>query len=101
MCNSTIETVVKLFESTLPILGICLGNQIIASCCRWRHIQIKIGHRGQNKGCTDRIQIKPLSPARYGYGGKANTLNKTGFKDWYINSDDNTIEGIKHESKTL
>jgi carbamoyl-phosphate synthase small subunit len=32
---------------------------------------------------------------------KSNTLDKTGFKAWYINSDDNTIEGIKHKSKPI
>jgi carbamoyl-phosphate synthase small subunit len=102
MCDSTIETVVKLFESTLPILGICLGNQIIALAAGGDTYKLKFGHRGQNKGCTDLNTNQTfITSQNHGYGVKSNTLNKTGFKAWYINSDDDTIEGIKHESKPI
>ncbi|HJR85249.1 MAG TPA: glutamine-hydrolyzing carbamoyl-phosphate synthase small subunit [Nitrososphaeraceae archaeon] len=102
MCNSTIETVVKLFESTLPILGICLGNQIIALAAGGDTYKLKFGHRGQNKGCTDLDTNQTfITSQNHGYGVKSNTLNKTGFKAWYINSDDETIEGIKHETKPI
>ena len=102
MCDSTIETVVKLFESALPILGICLGNQIIALAAGGDTYKLKFGHRGQNKGCTDLNTNQTfITSQNHGYGVKSNTLNKTGFKAWYINSDDDTIEGIKHESKPI
>jgi carbamoyl-phosphate synthase small subunit len=102
MCDSTIETVVKLFESTLPILGICLGNQIIALAAGGDTYKLKFGHRGQNKGCTDLNTNQTfITSQNHGYGVKSNTLNKTGFKAWYVNSDDDTIEGIKHESKPI
>jgi len=102
MCESTIETVVKLFESTLPILGICLGNQIIALAAGGDTYKLKFGHRGQNKGCTDLHTNQTfMTSQNHGYGVKSNTLNKTGFKAWYVNSDDDTIEGIKHESKPI
>ena len=102
MCNSTIETVVKLFDSSLPILGICLGNQIIALAAGGDTYKLKFGHRGQNKGCTE-VETNQtfITSQNHGYGVKPNTLDKTGFKAWYINSDDNTIEGIKHESKPV
>ena len=102
MCNSTIDTVNKLFDSTLPILGICLGNQIIALAAGGDTYKLKFGHRGQNKGCTELNTNQTfITSQNHGYGVKSNTLNKTGFKAWYINSDDNTIEGIKHESKPI
>jgi carbamoyl-phosphate synthase small subunit len=102
MCNSTIQTVVKLFESTLPILGICLGNQIIALAAGGDTYKLKFGHRGQNKGCTDvNTNQTFITSQNHGYGVKSNTLNKTGFKAWYVNSDDDTIEGIKHKSKPI
>jgi len=102
MCNTTIETVIKLFESTLPILGICLGNQIIALAAGGDTYKLKFGHRGQNKGCTDiNTNQTFITSQNHGYGVKSNTLNKTGFKAWYVNSDDDTIEGIKHQSKPI
>jgi carbamoyl-phosphate synthase small subunit len=102
MCSSTIETVLKLFNSPLPMLGICLGNQIIALAAGGDTYKLKFGHRGQNKGCTE-VDTKQtfITSQNHGYGIKSNTLDKTGFKTWYINSDDNTIEGIKHESKPI
>ncbi|TLX87813.1 MAG: glutamine-hydrolyzing carbamoyl-phosphate synthase small subunit [Thaumarchaeota archaeon] len=102
MCSSTIETVLKLFNSPLPMLGICLGNQIIALAAGGDTYKLKFGHRGQNKGCTE-VDTKQtfITSQNHGYGIKSNTLDKTGFRTWYINSDDNTIEGIKHESKPI
>jgi carbamoyl-phosphate synthase small subunit len=102
MCNSTIETVIKLFDSTLPILGICLGNQIIALAAGGDTYKLKFGHRGQNKGCTDLNTNQTfITSQNHGYGVKSNTLDKTGFKAWYIYSDDDTIEGIQHQSKPI
>jgi len=102
VCNITIDTALKLFDSSLPMLGICLGNQIIALAAGGDTYKLKFGHRGQNKGCTDiNTNQTFITSQNHGYGVKSNTLDKTGFKAWYINSDDNTIEGIKHKSKPI
>lgn len=102
VCDITIETALKLFDSSLPMLGICLGNQIMALAAGGDTYKLKFGHRGQNKGCTDvNTNQTFITSQNHGYGVKSNTLDKTGFKAWYINSDDNTIEGIKHKSKPI
>ena len=102
VCDITIETALKLFDSSLPMLGICLGNQIMALAAGGDTYKLKFGHRGQNKGCTDVNTNRTfITSQNHGYGVKSNTLDKTGFKAWYINSDDNTIEGIKHKSKPI
>lgn len=102
VCDITIETALKLFDSSLPMLGICLGNQIMALAAGGDTYKLKFGHRGQNKGCTDvNTNQTFITSQNHGYGVKSNTLDKTGFKAWYINSDDNTIEGIKHKSKPM
>ena len=102
VCDITIETALKLFDSSLPMLGICLGNQIMALAAGGDTYKLKFGHRGQNKGCTDVGTNQTfITSQNHGYGVKSNTLDKTGFKAWYINSDDNTIEGIKHKSKPI
>jgi carbamoyl-phosphate synthase small subunit len=102
VCDITIETALKLFDSSLPMLGICLGNQIMALAAGGDTYKLKFGHRGQNKGCTNvNTNQTFITSQNHGYGVKSNTLDKTGFKAWYINSDDNTIEGIKHKSKPM
>ena len=102
VCDITIETALKLFDSSLPMLGICLGNQIMALAAGGDTYKLKFGHRGQNKGCTEVDTNQTyITSQNHGYGVKSNTLDKTEFKAWYINSDDNTIEGIKHKSKPI
>lgn len=102
VCDITIETALKLFDSSLPMLGICLGNQIMALAAGGDTYKLKFGHRGQNKGCTEvNTNQTFITSQNHGYGVKSNTLDKTEFKAWYINSDDNTIEGIKHKSKPI
>jgi carbamoyl-phosphate synthase small subunit len=81
----------------LPILGICLGNQIMALAGGGDTYKLKFGHRGQNQPCrlagTSQCY---LTTQNHGFSvGKI----PAGFKPWFININDNTNEGIIHESK--
>ncbi len=42
------KTIRKLLESNIPILGICLGNQLIALACGLSTLKLHKGHRGSN-----------------------------------------------------
>jgi carbamoyl-phosphate synthase small subunit len=53
MCKSTIKTANDLINLSVPTLGICLGNQIIALAGGGNTQKLKFGHRGQNKACTE------------------------------------------------
>ncbi|MCX8205025.1 MAG: glutamine-hydrolyzing carbamoyl-phosphate synthase small subunit, partial [Candidatus Nezhaarchaeota archaeon] len=52
-CEATVEVVRELFNAGLPMLGICLGNQLISLALGGRTYKLKYGHRGQNKPCID------------------------------------------------
>ena len=49
VCKETIETASELIERSIPTLGICLGNQILALAGGAKTHKLKFGHRGQNK----------------------------------------------------
>ena len=100
MCNATIETAKKLLDNSIPTLGICLGNQILALSAGADTYKLKYGHRGQNKSCINiRNENSYITSQNHGYGIEAKSLEKTGFEPWFYNPDDKTIEGIIHKDK--
>ena len=42
-----------------------------------------------------------ITSQNHGYGIDPESLDKTGFKVWFSNVDDQTVEGIEHESKPI
>lgn len=102
ICTDTIKTAKKLIKESTPTLGICLGNQILALAGGADTYKLKFGHRGQNKPCIDRRNNQVyVTSQNHGYGIDPKSLGKTGFKVWFANADDSTVEGIEHKSKPL
>lgn len=102
VCMPTIRTASKLIKDSTPTLGICLGNQILALAGGADTYKLKFGHRGQNKPCIDRRNNQVyVTSQNHGYGIDPKTLGKTGFKVWFANADDDTVEGIEHKSKPV
>lgn len=102
ICKPTIETAGHLIDASIPTLGICLGNQIIALAGGADTYKLKFGHRGQNKACTEKSTNRTyITSQNHGYGIDPDSLDKTDFDIWFVNADDGTIEGIKHRSKPV
>ncbi|MGA7368770.1 MAG: glutamine-hydrolyzing carbamoyl-phosphate synthase small subunit [Nitrososphaeraceae archaeon] len=102
ICTATINTAKRLIEESIPTLGICLGNQILALAAGARTYKLKYGHRGQNKPCIDKNNNTTyITSQNHGYGIDALSLQKTDFTTWFYNPDDETIEGIQHNSKPI
>ena len=78
----------------------CLGAQIIGIAGNTETYKLKYGHRGQNKPCvnleTNQVYV---TSQNHGYGIKPESLEKSDFKLWFANADDDTVEGIKHKTK--
>ena len=102
MCKPTIDTVKKLIETSVPTLGICLGNQILALSAGADTYKLKYGHRGQNKSCINKENnLSYITSQNHGYGIEPSSLLTTDFRPWFYNSDDETIEGIIHKNKPI
>jgi carbamoyl-phosphate synthase small subunit len=100
ICTSTIKTASKLIKTSTPTLGICLGNQILALAAGADTYKLKFGHRGQNKPCVDLRNMQSyVTSQNHGYGIDPKSLDGTGFKVWFSNADDDTVEGIEHATK--
>lgn len=94
--KQTILNVKKIIKKEIPVLGICLGNQILALACGATTYKLKFGHRSQNQPVilsgTNKCY---LTTQNHGFAVK--TIPK-GFKEWFINANDNTNEGIIHDT---
>jgi carbamoyl-phosphate synthase small subunit len=102
VCTSTIKTASKLINTSTPTLGICLGNQILALAGGANTYKLRFGHRGQNKPCLDKRNNQVyVTSQNHGYGIDPKSLANTGFKIWFSNADDNTVEGFEHRNKPI
>jgi carbamoyl-phosphate synthase small subunit len=103
-CVAAINTVKKFLEdeNSLPIMGICLGNQILALAAGADTYKLKFGHRGQNHPCIDLFSKRCyITSQNHGYAIEEGSLDATNFETFFVNANDKTIEGIKHKSKPV
>ncbi|MBI4975715.1 glutamine-hydrolyzing carbamoyl-phosphate synthase small subunit [Candidatus Peregrinibacteria bacterium] len=88
----------RAFALKKPIFGICLGCQIMALASGAKTYKLKFGHRSQNQPCMD-TETKHcyITSQNHGFAIDEKTL-KQGWKVWLRNTNDNTVEGIKHKN---
>ncbi len=95
MARATIANVHEALLRKVPMLGICLGNQILALAAGGTTYKLKFGHRGQNQPCrlvgTNRSY---LTTQNHGFAVKR---IPRGFRPWFVNANDRTNEGLIHE----
>lgn len=98
-CETTIDEIKKFMESEKPILGIGMGNLLLAKAAGAEVIKLKCGHRGPNQPVrmvgTERCFITSQC---HGYSVDAKTL-PSDWKESFINLNDNSNEGIQHLTK--
>ncbi len=95
MADVTIETVKKVLAKKIPLLGICLGNQILALAAGGDTYKMKFGHRGQNQPCI-MVGTKRCYLTTQNHGFAIGRIPE-GFSPWFVNANDNTNEGIIHK----
>jgi carbamoyl-phosphate synthase small subunit len=92
-----IKTVRELIETKIPMMGICLGNQILALSLGGDTFKLKFGHRGQNHPVIDLSTGGCyITSQNHGFAVDANSLASTGLEVTHINANDKTVEGLRH-----
>jgi len=90
--TSAIENVKKL-KGKIPILGICLGHQIITLAIGGTTKKMVFGHHGGNQPVTN-MENKKTFVTSQNHSFVSSSLPE-GTDIWFINSNDMSIEGIK------
>ena len=90
-----VETVRGLLGE-VPILGICLGNQMLAYALGAKTFKLKFGHRGGNHPVrcllTGRVRI---TSQNHGYAVDGDSLAGTPARVSQVNLNDGTVEGLE------
>ncbi len=88
-----------IIDSGLPLLGICLGHQLVAMHFRGSVEKMKYGHRAINKGIYDVIERRAsITTHNHGYAVSRKPLNS---ELWFYSLDDRTIEGLIYPDKNI
>jgi carbamoyl-phosphate synthase small subunit len=92
-----ITDIVRELLGRKPIMGICLGHQLIGKALGANTFKLKFGHRGGNHPVRDLATGRVYITAQnHGYAIDADTL-KGGLEVSHINLNDGTVEGLHHK----
>ena len=97
--NETIDIAKKLIENSIPTMGIGLGNNIIGLAAGAMCYKMIAEHRGGRTTVESQTDHCYITFQNHGYCIK--NINRNGFKELYYDKDDNSNEGIIHDSKPI
>jgi carbamoyl-phosphate synthase small subunit len=86
----------------VPLLGICLGHQIIALALGAKTYKLKFGHHGANQPVVDlRSGQVFITSQNHNYAVSDDIADLTGVTITYTNANDGTLEGFVDEARKL
>jgi carbamoyl-phosphate synthase small subunit len=93
------KRIAKLLEGNQPILGICLGHQLLSLAAGAKTERMTYGHRSHNQPVYEvGTRRGYITSQNHGYVVVDKSLPE-GWEAWFRNINDETIEGIRHVSK--
>lgn len=100
MCAPTTRCARSILEAGMPVLGICLGTQVLSLAAGGDTYKLKFGHRAQNHPCRDEATGRVyMTTQNHGYSVDPSSLER--FKVSFTNLNDGTVEGIVHQSRPV
>ncbi|EON64446.1 carbamoyl-phosphate synthase arginine-specific small chain [Coniosporium apollinis CBS 100218] len=101
-CQSTVYHLRKLMESSqVPVMGICMGHQLLALAAGGRTVKLKYGNRAHNIPALDLTTGRcHITSQNHGYAVDATSL-PSDWKEYFVNLNDSSNEGMIHKSRPI
>lgn len=101
-CTFQIENVKKLYNSDIPIFGICLGHQLMGLATGAKTAKLKYGHRGPNHPVKDlETRRVYVTSQNHGYYILETSIDPEIAEVSHVNLNDRTVEGLKYKNKNI
>jgi len=91
-----IKTTRRLLDAQFPLMGICLGHQILGLATGSKTYKLKFGHRGSNQPVKDLNTGRTyITSQNHGYAISQDGISSE-LEITHINLNDSSVEGIRH-----
>lgn len=101
-CTGIIKEIRRLYETDIPIFGICLGHQLMALATGADTFKMKYGHRGGNHPVKDLATGRVyITSQNHGYVVDMDKLDPKVATPAFINVNDGTNEGLAYTGKNI
>lgn len=86
----------------VPIMGICLGHQILSIACGAITTRLKFGHHGCNHPVKNLVTGSvEITSQNHNFAVTSESIKNTQLEISHINLNDKSVEGIKHTKEPL
>lgn len=94
--QETVISNVRKLKDDYPIMGICMGNQLLSQVFGGSTYKMKFGHRGANQPVKYKGRVF-ITSQNHGYAVDPESIQDSGMVVEQTNVNDGTVEGMRHD----